>query len=343
MGSTLRTREQEVQDASAQRPHLVILGAGASVAACPQGDRNGKKLPVMADLVWTIGLADLLSKAGVPFEGRNFEDIYSSICAIPACRELTITIDNRVADYFRQLELPDSPTIYDYLVLCLRDKDVIATFNWDPFLWLACVRNHRRAKPPTLLFLHGCAVVGFCQAHKPIKVGPMGTICPACGRSYTPTRLLFPVANKSYTGDPYISVQWHILRTVLKDAFLLTIFGYGAPITDAAAVELMSEAWGGPHQRAMEEIEIIDILDEEQLVKRWERFIHSHHYVTATDFFECLIARHPRRSCEAMWQQNMEAEYIEDNPVARCATLDGLWKWFEPLWLAEGQELPAKQ
>ncbi|MFW6223076.1 MAG: hypothetical protein ACOC3T_05645 [Bacteroidota bacterium] len=32
------------------RPHVVILGAGASAAAFPQGDANGKKLPVMNDL-----------------------------------------------------------------------------------------------------------------------------------------------------------------------------------------------------------------------------------------------------------------------------------------------------
>lgn len=29
-----------------QRPHIVILGAGASRAVCPE-DRNGKKLPIM--------------------------------------------------------------------------------------------------------------------------------------------------------------------------------------------------------------------------------------------------------------------------------------------------------
>lgn len=32
-----------------KRPHVVILGAGASVAAIPNGDKNGKKISVMND------------------------------------------------------------------------------------------------------------------------------------------------------------------------------------------------------------------------------------------------------------------------------------------------------
>ncbi len=325
----------------------MILGAGASVAAFPQGDRNKKKLPVMHNLVETIGLADLLSDAGVAFEGRNFEDIYSSICGVPAHVGLTSAIDGRVAEYFRQLALPDCPTIYDYLVLCLREKDVIATFNWDPFLWLACARNYWHAKPPTVIFLHGCAIVGFCREHKPISMGQMGRTCGKCGKPYLPRRLLFPMGNKNYTDDPCIAAQWKTMKSVLEDASLLTVFGYGAPVTDAAAVDLMSQAWGSPHQRVMEEIEIIDIVCEEQLVKRWDRFIHSHHYrvltparvgETSTDFFGSLVAKHPRRSCEAMFHQNIEAEFIEDNPVPICGTFDELWKWFEPLWLAERQK-----
>ena len=32
-------------------PHVVMLGAGASVAAFPNGDKNGRKVPLMKDLV----------------------------------------------------------------------------------------------------------------------------------------------------------------------------------------------------------------------------------------------------------------------------------------------------
>ena len=42
-------------------------------------------------------------------------------------------------DYFAMLRLPDSPTLYDYLILST--MDIIATFNWDPFLLQAYVCN----------------------------------------------------------------------------------------------------------------------------------------------------------------------------------------------------------
>ncbi len=32
------------------RPHVLILGAGASKASFPQGDGNGRKLPLMNEL-----------------------------------------------------------------------------------------------------------------------------------------------------------------------------------------------------------------------------------------------------------------------------------------------------
>lgn len=38
MDEGLYNREDEISDVSVKRPHLVILGAGASVAALPDGD-----------------------------------------------------------------------------------------------------------------------------------------------------------------------------------------------------------------------------------------------------------------------------------------------------------------
>ena len=37
------SREQEIADVRIGRPHVVILGAGASLAAFPDGDRNGRR------------------------------------------------------------------------------------------------------------------------------------------------------------------------------------------------------------------------------------------------------------------------------------------------------------
>jgi hypothetical protein len=45
--------------------HIVILGAGASIAAFPHGDVNDKKLPTMDNLVEMLDLEPLLEQRGV--------------------------------------------------------------------------------------------------------------------------------------------------------------------------------------------------------------------------------------------------------------------------------------
>lgn len=50
------------------RPHLVLLGAGASLAAFPNGDKNGLKLPLMNNFVETVeGLSDCFDKNGITY------------------------------------------------------------------------------------------------------------------------------------------------------------------------------------------------------------------------------------------------------------------------------------
>src|SRR5688572_15008504 len=116
-------------------PHVMILGAGASVAACPRGDKHGRSLPVMATLIKTLNLAPLLRKAKVSFNtNTNFEVIYHELASNSKYTDLRIEIEQRVRAYFASLELPDHVTLYDQMLLSLRAKDMIATFNWDPFL-----------------------------------------------------------------------------------------------------------------------------------------------------------------------------------------------------------------
>src|SRR3954469_23007689 len=95
-------------------PHVVILGAGASRACCPKGDRNGHKLPLMNDFVDTLNLNRTIEEAGEnPRE--NFEAVYSRLYRANATAALE-QIRKRTYSYFSQLELPDKLTIYDYLI-----------------------------------------------------------------------------------------------------------------------------------------------------------------------------------------------------------------------------------
>ncbi len=66
-------------------PHVVLLGAGASLAAFPDGEATGRRLPLMNNLIGTVGLEGVLAQHGFSEEVENFEAFYddlSSSCNI---------------------------------------------------------------------------------------------------------------------------------------------------------------------------------------------------------------------------------------------------------------------
>ena len=58
------------------RPHVVILGAGASGAAIPNGDRYGKKISAMDGFIEKLGLMDIFNSIDLITKSNNLEDIY---------------------------------------------------------------------------------------------------------------------------------------------------------------------------------------------------------------------------------------------------------------------------
>lgn len=320
-----KTIEEEIRSVSMFRPHIVVLGAGASRAACPSGDINGRILPLMADFVNALKLRPLLAKWGVDAD-RNFEDIFSELYEqrrIAEAKEL----QEVVKAYFAQLIIPSKPTIYDHLLLSLREKDLIATFNWDPLLVQAYRRNLGIIRMPRMIFLHGNVATGYCERDK-VK-GDVGGRCSRCGNPFVRAPLLYPIKKKNYADNQFIAAEWAALKRGLKEAFMITIFGYSGPKTDREAIAAMSEAWGTPDDRNLEQTSFITVQDEEEVRGNWNRFIHSHHYEIDSDFYRSWIANHPRRTGEAYWDQFLECKFLMDNPLPRDADFPALWDWFD--------------
>lgn len=325
------TVAQEIADVSHGAPHVVLLGAGASRAAFPNGDANGRRLPVMADFVEVVGLQALLDAAGVPWKGFKFEDVYSGV--VRTGHPVREQIEAATHAYFSTLKLPDHVTLYDRLVLSLRPKDVIATFNWDPFLIQAVRRNGVLSTHVKLAFLHGNVLQGFCA--KDSLHGLRGSTCPLCGSSLADVPLLYPIGEKDYEDTPAIKSAWDLTREAFKAAFMVTVFGYGAPSSYRGAVALLKESWGSVEDRQFEQFEVIDIRPEDQLMESWKEFIHTHHYEVHAAFEDSWIKSHPRRTGEAYWNQYLMAAFIEPNPVPSLSALDSLHDWFKPLIDAE--------
>ena len=328
------TVDEEIARVEFGRPHVVILGAGASLAAFPDGEGTGRRLPVMSNFAETLGLEPQLDALGLDHRARNFEDVLSDLVDSGANSERVAAIESRIHEYFFAMRLPLAPTLYDYLVLSLRDKDVIATFNWDPLLFAACARAHQAGiVPPRILHLHGSVAVGWCHEHR--TAGSSLATCSRCQKRFEPVPLLYPVRRKNYSAHPYLSLAWSELSKALKNAWILTVFGYGAPSSDVDAVAMLTEAWGPATSRELEETEIIDIRAESELRQTWSPFIHTHHYRVERDFLQSWLAHHPRRSCEAMWAQLMECRFVSKNSLPRVDSYGDLVDSIRPMLAAE--------
>src|SRR5690606_24545958 len=128
------TKEDRIKTVMGGGGHVVILGAGASIASTIRNpELSGKKLPSMDNFIDVVGLRDIVERLPEKLVANNFETLYSNLHKDNPQSEEILEIETRVFDYFKDMKLPNEPTIYDYLVLSLRPKDLIATFNWDPF------------------------------------------------------------------------------------------------------------------------------------------------------------------------------------------------------------------
>ena len=87
----------------------------------------------------------------------------------------------------------------------LRQKDVVATFNWDPFLIQAKRRNPMLSGTDHNYFSCTASSGPFCETDS--CAGPVGSACERCGTT-VPSRLLYPIKEKDYDSDPMIAVNW---------------------------------------------------------------------------------------------------------------------------------------
>lgn len=297
-------------DGFRKRPHIVILGAGASIAAIPHGDKNGRKISGMDGFIENLGLQDVLSDIKLKTESKNLEDIYSELYERVDCSFVRNNLESKIFEYFSLLEIPDEPTIYDYLLLSLRKKDCIASFNWDDLIIQAYQRVVKivgKQNMPELIFLHGNIGVGYCP--EDYSMGSIMNTCKKCGNNYNKTKLLYPIKNKNYQ-DTISTNEWGKLSEYLRRASIITIFGYKAPTTDVEARNLLLDSFNCfEGKRFFDIIEIIEKpgLEKDLIYNRWKDFISvtSHHYEIKDSFFSSSLAEAPRRSVEFIYKRDI--------------------------------------
>lgn len=288
-------------------PHVVIVGAGASIAAC-RIDKNGKEVPVLKNIHKILGLTDELKKYNFSDEQmEDFEKLFSDINGKVEYKDLQEKLEYEVCDYFSKLQLPDEPTLYDYLILSLTEKDAIISFNWDPFLMQAYRRNICVGNLPELIFPHGNSGVGLCYDCK-IK-GYANCLCPDCFKELEQMPLLYPIGKKDYNSKPIIVNEWKKAQEVLSRAAGLTIYGYGAPVTDVEAVELMHSAHKISQMKDIAPFTIINLPDcEKEQRKKWTEFYDVDMLLYCNSLEESLLWKNPRVSLETLFDAILQQQ-----------------------------------
>ena len=329
----------DIAEIMRSRPHLFILGAGATKATIPKGDKFGRQSPVMENFMQEIGIDGLLDGVALKTKSKNIETIYSELASKPEYTDVVRKIENGIVDHYRQMQVPDTPTLYDYLILSLRSKDCIATFNWDPLLIQAYNRvNKITSDLPQMLFLHSCVEVGICEDCK--RFGPYSNkYCSECGKPLVSPRLLYPVKNKDYSQNVYIQDAWYRLLYYLEKACIVTIWGYSAPKSDKEAKQMMLKAFSSEY-RPLDQIEVIDIADEEVLHKTWQPFAKNtnYHLEIHRSLMDSLIGEFPRRSIEGYVKRNIEKWWnCSTLRLKECSSFDELAQLMAPLIDNESQ------
>lgn len=281
-------------------PHVVIIGAGASKASCLT-DKNGRRVPLLRNIHKILELTDTICEYGFQAEDlEDFEAFFSSINDDPAYEDLRILLENEIRKYFQKLQIPAEPTLYDYLILSLSEKDAIISFNWDPFLLQAYRRNISVGNLPKLFFPHGNVGVGICyECH---NKGYANCVCPTCGSTFSEMPLLFPVKKKNYWDNSIIEAEWAGARDYLKRAAGLTIYGYSAPSTDVEAYELLKGSFSQSNVKDIAPVTIINRLEnKDKQLKKWESIYSNRMISYCATFEESLLWQCPRTSLETIF------------------------------------------
>lgn len=320
-------------------PHVVILGAGASYAATPDGEKNHRKLPLMKDLPHALDLKSILDKSQFLEATKDFEVFYDSL-STSGDVQLQKVIEEKVVSFFDTVRIADHVTLYDRLVLSLRKKDAIATFNWDPLLAYAYRRNGFLKTLPTLLFLHGNVRLGVCYDHK--QLGWNDDKCLKCKKPLESVRLLYPVTKKDYSTDPIIDQQWRTLEWFLENSYFVTMFGYSAPKTDIDARNRIINKLSRNQLKSLLQLEIIDPKAKVLIRNNLKHIVTGIHHSNFDSFEHSWLSRHPRLSCEALFQATMMNDPIIPYTQPNTVDLSELQEWARefhdafPSFLQEG-------
>lgn len=291
--------------------HLVILGAGSTIATIPKGDKNGEFSYTLDNLLNDKCFASFVEKVqALDYQIDDVEALCNQL--YKENRPLYDEFESLVRKKYASLELPDGFTILDKLVLSLTPNDAIISFNWDDLVIQAYQRMSEYVPEemlPILAFPHGNAQAVYDNKHYTSKRIVTST-------SLFDSPLNMPVDEIDYKSDVFINSQWHILDFFMRNAQMVTFFGYRGPDSDEQDLKHFDELFA--KNEICDKIEIID-KDQESAVevaKRLERFKMQPNWLyPCADFWHSTIAKYPRRTLSVLdnWNYSVRTSAKEES------------------------------
>ena len=93
-------KDYDIAEIMRSRPHLFILGAGATKATIPNGDKYGRQSPVMENFMQEIGIDGLLDGVKLKTKSNNIEAIYSELASKPEYTDVVRQIEDGIVEVY---------------------------------------------------------------------------------------------------------------------------------------------------------------------------------------------------------------------------------------------------
>jgi hypothetical protein len=159
--------------------------------------------------------------------------------------------------------------------------------------------------------------------------------CHHCFKELSKSKLLYPIGQKDYNSDLVIKNSWDTLIQVLSRAYIVTIFGYSAPVSDIEAKIILLDNYKNSKHLELSEIEIINTSNRDKIEETWSDMVFSHHYCIFDKLEDSYILKHPRRSCDSHASAYLQCDPVEENLFPECDNFDDLYEFLKPLILEE--------
>lgn len=311
--------------------HLVILGAGSTIATIPNGDKNGNISYTLDNLLTDTTFKTFVQK--IQEKGYCTDDVEKM------CNKLYMEDANLYHEFetlirkkYGSFELPIAFTILDRLVLSLTANDAIISFNWDDLIVQAYQRMSQFVPDkmlPILAFPHGNTQAVYnkkCYTSKRIVTND---------NNWSDSPLNMPVNETDYKSNLFIKSQWRILDFYMRNAQMITFFGYRGPESDEQDLQHLDELFA--MNKICDKIEIIDknLSEAKKVAKNFERFrMQTNWLYVCSDFWHSSIAKCPRRTLSILDNWN----YTSKTSV-KPESLNEFLKHINPLIEQERKEI----